>query len=286
MIMKYNCDMKRVYLEITNACNLDCPFCTYEKADSFIDIEDIDDYLKQIRKYCSYIYLHILGEPLLHPQFNRILDLLDNYDMHLQLVSNGTLLHKYPDLLIHKCIRKLSISLHSINNINVPDSYFETVEKLIDSNTEVNIELRFYDTDSLDGRLKGFLDHLHNKYNVTPTSRKSSYRIAEHVYIYHQDLFRWPHIEDETISKIGYCHGGKDMIAINVSGDVTLCCLDPKGYNRIGNLKENSLDEILASGLYHEFLNNISRNRLIFPLCQKCSYRSRFYVENSLKNDR
>ena len=69
-------------------------------------------------KYCNYIYLHIIGEPLLHPDFNEILDILDRYDMHLQLVTNGTLLNRYPDLLRHSCLRKLSISLHSINNID------------------------------------------------------------------------------------------------------------------------------------------------------------------------
>ena len=102
--------MKRIYLEITNACNLNCPFCSYDKGHSFLTLEEIDNYLTQIKEFCDYIYLHILGEPLLHPDFNRILDLLDSKEMHLQLVTNGTLLSRYPDLLRHSCLRKLSIS--------------------------------------------------------------------------------------------------------------------------------------------------------------------------------
>ena len=61
--------MKRVYLEITDACNLRCPFCTYEKKDHFMSLEQIDDYTSQIKPFCDYLYLHILGEPLLHPDF-------------------------------------------------------------------------------------------------------------------------------------------------------------------------------------------------------------------------
>ena len=65
--------MKRVYLEITNACNLNCSFCTNKKGTNFMSLDDIDNYLNQIKEFGNYIYLHVLGEPLLHPNFNEIL---------------------------------------------------------------------------------------------------------------------------------------------------------------------------------------------------------------------
>lgn len=278
--------MKRVYLEITNACNLDCPFCSYTKAGEYMDIEDIDDCLIQIKQFCNYIYLHILGEPLLHPEFNRILDLLDEYGMYLQLVTNGTLLDKYPDILDHACLRKLSISVHSVKDVDVSDSYFETINRLIESETDKAIELRFYDRNRLDDKLNAYLDELYGRYEIKETSRDGSYKLNDHTYIYFQELFRWPHIEDETISEYGYCHGGTDMIAINVKKDVTLCCLDPLAHNAIGNLEKSSLKQILNSELYNSYLENIRNKRLIFPLCQKCSYRSRFDLKNSLQDDR
>ena len=74
--------MKRVYLEITDACNLRCPFCAYEKGNSFMSLDQIDDYTSQIKPFCNYIYLHILGEPLLHPDFEKILDILDHAACH------------------------------------------------------------------------------------------------------------------------------------------------------------------------------------------------------------
>lgn len=96
-----------------------------------MSLDDIDNYLNQIKEFGNYIYLHVLGEPLLHPSFNEILKLLDDKGFKLQLVTNGILLNKYPDLLTHECLRKLSISLHSINNINVSDDYFDYILKLI-----------------------------------------------------------------------------------------------------------------------------------------------------------
>ena len=47
--------MKRIYLEITNACNLDCPFCTNEKGNNYLSIEEIKKYLPQIKEYTDNI---------------------------------------------------------------------------------------------------------------------------------------------------------------------------------------------------------------------------------------
>ena len=267
--------MKRVYLEITNSCNLNCSFCTYEKGHNFLNVQEIDDCLNQIKAYCNYIYLHILGEPLLHPNFNEILDLIDSKDMYLQLVSNGTLLYKYPDLLDHKCLRKLSISLHSVNNTGINNSYFDTINELIDNNKST-IELRFYDKENLDDSLKNYLSYLEDKYSFKVTSKDNSYKLKDNVYVYFEKFFKWPDINDEFISYEGTCHGAIDMIAINSNLDVCVCCLDPKAYNLIGNLKENSLKEIVGSNKYKEYVDGFKNNKIISELCSKCSYRLRF----------
>ena len=268
--------MKRVYLEITNACNLNCPFCTYEKGNLFLSLKQIDDYTDQIKKYCNYIYLHILGEPLLHPDFDSILDILDKKDFNLQLVTNGTLLYKYPNILNHKCIRKLAISIHSINNIDVNEDYFNNINKLIEINNNKNIELRFYNVSNLDNKLANYLNDLKNKYGFTITSKTNSYKLKDNIYIYFEDLFRWPNINDPFISNIGKCRGAIDMIAINSNCDVTLCCLDPNAFNSIGNLKKNTLDEIINSDLYKKYCDDIKNGKLTSDLCARCTYRLRF----------
>lgn len=267
--------MKRIYLEITNACNLNCPFCTYEKGNNYLDINTINNYLDQIKEYCNYIYLHILGEPLLHPNFNEILDLLDSKQMHLQLVTNGILLYKYSNLLDHSCLRKLSISLHSINNIDIEDSYFDTIDNLIKDNNKT-IELRFYDKDKLSLKLNQYLNKLNDEYNLKDTSKNNSYKLKDNLYVYFEDLFKWPDINDEVISFNGTCHGAIDMIGINTNADVCICCLDPKAYNKIGNLKENSLKEIIESEEYKKYIEGFKNNKIISELCSKCTYRLRF----------
>ena len=268
--------MKRVYLEITNRCNLDCPFCTYKKGNTYLSIDEIESYIKQIKHYCSYIYLHILGEPLLHPDFNKILNILDENDMQLQLVTNGTLLNQYPDLLNHKCLRKLSISIHSINNLNINKEYYETINNIIEYNNNKTIELRFYDKGNLNKELLNYIDFINNKYQLSPTKKNNSFKIKDNVYLYYEELFKWPDINDEIIGYQGYCHGGIDMLAINHNSDVCLCCLDPLAHNKIGNLKVNTLKEIIESDKYKNIIDNFRQRNIICDLCSKCSYRLRF----------
>jgi len=268
--------LKRVYLELTNACNLNCSFCSNPKGNRFLDIKQIDNYLIQIKEYCNYIYLHILGEPTLHPDFNEILNLLDKYDFNLQLVSNGTLLNKYPDLLNHKCLRKLSISIHSVSNLDIENSYFETIDNLINNNTNTKIELRFYDKYNLSKDIQNYLDRLKEKYAFEITSKDNSYKLKENTYIYFEDLFRWPNINDPFISNTGTCHGAIDMIGINSNSDVTICCLDPYAHNKIGNLNNDSLKNILNSKEYLKYIDEFRNNKITSDLCSKCSYRLRF----------
>lgn len=267
--------IKRIYLEITDSCNLNCPFCTNSKGSSFMSFEDIADSIDQIKEVCDYIYLHVLGEPLLHPDFEKILDLLDEKNIKLQLVTNGTLLKNYPSITSHSCLRKLSVSLHSINNIDVDDSYFRYIDKLIEQETDAVTELRFYGSE-LDNKLSSYLRQLENRYNFTGTSKNRSYRLKNGVYVYFEDFFRWPDINDAEISDTGKCLGASSMLAILHNGDVTICCLDPKGHNRIGNIKEKSLSDIISSDLYKNTVSNFRNGRLSFELCRKCSYRLRF----------
>lgn len=268
--------MKRVYLEITNACNLNCPFCTNDKGQTFMSLKAIDNYLDQIKEVSDYIYLHVLGEPLLHPDFNKILDLLDAKNLWLQLVTNGTLLYRYPDLLKHKCLRKLSISLHSINNLDINTNCFKTINSLIENNNDRIIELRFYDLNKLDDKLNSFLAILKEKYAYKNTDKKQSFKLKDKVYIYHQDMFNWPNINDAYIGEKGMCHGLKDQIAILHNGVVSACCLDTYGINKIGDLNTNSLKEILASETYQKALLALNKQQLILPLCKHCTYRLRF----------
>ena len=267
--------IKRVYLEIIDACNLSCPFCTLPKGASFMSFEEIKDYVKQIKEYCSYLYLHMLGEPLLHPDFERILDLLDEEGMKLQLVSNATLLKEYPGLFEHPCLRKCSLSLHSLDHYEKQEEVLSHVRTLLESDHKCTLELRLYDRKHLSASLQAFWRELEEKYGLSPTKRRNSFQLLENTFLYEEELFDWPDIHEDVISLRGRCRG-EDMLSINVHGEVTICCLDPFAQNSLGNLHEKSLRDIVSSKEYQNMIRSLRGEEELSPLCSRCRYRLRF----------
>ena len=65
---------QQIYLEITNCCNLHCPFCPLEeRSKKVMSLEQFRIITKKIKPYTDSIYLHVKGEPLLHPEFKEII---------------------------------------------------------------------------------------------------------------------------------------------------------------------------------------------------------------------
>ena len=68
---------KKIYVEITNVCNLNCSFCSrLNRKQEFITLNRIEHLFNEIKEYTDYIYLHVKGESLLHPQLEEIIDLV------------------------------------------------------------------------------------------------------------------------------------------------------------------------------------------------------------------
>ena len=271
--------IKRIYLEITNSCNLNCPFCEAQKKHDFMSLDLIHRNLTQIKTICDYVYLHVLGEPLLHPEFDHILDICDELKLNVQLVTNGTLLFKYPNILKHPSLRKLSISVHSIDHQKVDERYFTTLNHLIEEIGQCDhqfLELRFYDFGHLNGNAKEYHSYLQNHYAFKETNKKASFLIAKHCFVFYQELFHWPCIDDPIIGTQGKCHGALEMLGILANQDVIICCLDAEGHTKIGNLNEQTLTEVIQSDAYLNIYNHLLQGELVNPLCQRCTYRLRF----------
>ena len=67
---------KKIYLEITNNCNLNCSFCIKNSSpNKFRTENDFKIILNKLKGYTEYLYFHLLGEPLLHPNINEFIDI-------------------------------------------------------------------------------------------------------------------------------------------------------------------------------------------------------------------
>ena len=118
---------QKVYLEISNLCNLSCAFCpgTRRKPKRMTQ-EELDILLPRLRPWTDFLYFHLMGEPLCHPQLESFLESAGKQGFKVILTTNGTLLEQQQSLLLRsEALHKVNISLHAFeaNDLAMP---FET----------------------------------------------------------------------------------------------------------------------------------------------------------------
>ena len=126
---------RKVYLEISNICNLSCRFCPGTKRPKkALSEEEFSVLLPQIRPYTDYLYFHLMGEPLLHKQLARFLELAGSHGFKVILTTNGTLLKKQQEMLLaspalHKIMlgRSCRLSSPSSRSVTITIPFWATV---------------------------------------------------------------------------------------------------------------------------------------------------------------
>ena len=106
---------RKVYLEISNVCNLRCHFCPGTKRTPHVmDEQDFTVLATKLRPWTDYLYFHLMGEPLCHPHLARFLQIAGQLGFKVILTTNGTLLAKQQSVLLDSPgLHKVNISLHA-----------------------------------------------------------------------------------------------------------------------------------------------------------------------------
>jgi MoaA/NifB/PqqE/SkfB family radical SAM enzyme len=66
----------RVYVEITNICNMHCSFCHgHSRPARQMTEGEYAHILEQLKGKTDYIYHHLMGEPLVHPLLPRFIEM-------------------------------------------------------------------------------------------------------------------------------------------------------------------------------------------------------------------
>lgn len=273
---------KKIYIEITNNCNLNCSFCSKDVRKKMeMSVSNFESILKKIKDYTSYIYLHVKGEPLIHSNLDSILSICDKYKMFVNITTNGVYLKKCEKILSsHSCIRQLNISLHSENKDNEYfDNVFEVCKRL---SSKMFISYRIWTLNNLnfDFKSTSIVEKIINFYNLSSNVVDKLYsdksiKIDFNTYVDKDNLFEWPSLKND-FSIDGFCYALKTHIAILVDGTVVPCCLDSSGCIILGNIFKDSLEDILSSSLYSSLLEGFRNNKSVHPLCKKCNFRNRF----------
>ena len=286
---------KKIYIEITNVCNLACDFCPQTKRTAeFMDYDTFAKILDQIKDHTDSIYLHVKGEPLLHPDLGLFLDLCKGKGFQVNITTNGTLIHQVKEVLLTKpAVRQINFSLHSVEKTLGTQGREEYWKRILSfakeamQKTEIFISLRLWnlnensELDFLQSISRELLDMIEKEFSWSWQKHEGTLglkgiKLGERVYLNQDYQFSWPDLTLEEESRTGFCYGLRHQAAILVDGTVLPCCLDSEGVLNLGNIKKNTFSEIIESKRARQILDGFTKRQAVEELCRKCGYRKRF----------
>ena len=251
----------RVYVEITNICNRSCSFCPGTKRPlRRMTLKEFDTVTDRLSGVTEYLYYHVMGEPLTHPELPAFIRLAKAKGFKSAITTNGTLLPLRGRELMEAGVYKVNISVHSFEDGDAADAHGKYLDGILDfadeaSQNGVLTVLRLWNLDghgeALGGNNPRTLDYLRARFPDTgETPWKFSargVRLRDKLHLEYGDRFEWPDMEAEDRGGGVFCYGLKDHFAILCDGAVVPCCLDREGAITLGNIYESTPEKILTS---------------------------------------
>ena len=271
----------KAYVEISNICNLSCSFCPGTKREPRrMTVEEFAIILDKLYGYVEYLYFHLLGEPLCHPELETFLKLASNRGFRVTLTTNGTLIDKKREMLLQTDFYKIVFSLHSFEANSITESLQKYLENCFLFGKELNgksiVVYRLWNEGGMNSLNSDIENKLHEYFTDNWQESRNGIKIAERVFLQYGDKFDWPDVNSVNEKENVFCYGLRDQIGILADGTVVPCCLDNDGTLSLGNIFKDTLDEILSSQRAQNIYNGFSNRCASEELCRKCTYVRKF----------
>lgn len=274
--------LRKVYLEITNRCNLRCAFCPGTRRPlRDLTLPEFDLLTDRLRGHTEFLYFHLMGEPLLHPLLGEFLARAGEKGFRVILTTNGTLLDRRGEaLLAAPALHKVNLSLQAAggNPGLDPETYLDTVCAFGQEAAArgILVSYRLWNLKhGVNPKNDPILSRLEKIFPGPWEENSRGVRLGERVYLNWGEEFQWPDLAGEPRQVVG-CYGLKDQIGVLCDGTVVPCCLDHEGDVPLGNLFTQDLEEILNGPRAVALREGFLHRKAVEPLCRTCGYAGRF----------
>lgn len=305
--------------DITNYCNLNCIFCSASAKchKGLIDEPNAEKIAEKIISW-GIKYVSIRGgEPMIVKQISKVIKLLSNSGIFVEIVSNGTGFNKEFFDSISECNKKLiriKISLDSPNEdkndkIRGKGSYHNAITSMenckrygwnyrvqmvvVNSNKDqitdmynlvqskgatsfgIYLVLPFGRGNKIDKVIidESILDQVLYIQKTQKDTKFEKFALGLDDFKFFKYLYENIDFEEKLSEKISVlkCNGGKTRINIDQNGDCYPCDLMKYDMFKMGNILNDSFEEIWHSSSVQEF-NKISRKTK--NKCKSCKYKN------------
>lgn len=270
----------KAYLEITNVCNLNCGFCHGTKRPPrFMSVGEFKTAAGRLRPFAEYLYFHLMGEPLLHPQLATFFGIAADMDFKVIITTNGTLLkEKAPVLLSAPALHKVSISLHSFEANEGGRSFSDYVDDCLEfcraaSDCGKICVLRLWNLGGYNALNSALINRIKSFFGPTEWDKtRTGYRIKDRLFLEWGKHFEWPDIDLPPLGGNHGCYGLRDQVGVLCDGTVVPCCLDADGVIALGNIFDEGIEAILQRERAKALKLQLQNGNVKEPLCIRCGF--------------
>ena len=267
-------------IELTNRCNLNCIMCPRQgmtRAIGDMPLELFNKIVDQLKGKTEIAILHLLGESLLHPNLFEMIDYCRKIGIRTVLSTNATLLNEQrAQKLLNS---KLDILLLSFDGFS--QKTYEKIRQGADFNKVVEniksfllmknapypfIIVQMIEMKDTQDQIKDFLDFWRD-YKVRALVKPFTHWQGDVESI--KKLVANPH---EVIKSNAICDRLWMWLTVLADGTLIPCCRDYDGKYSMGNLKEQTIQEVWNGEKMIEFRKKYLQGRDKIDICKTCDY--------------
>lgn len=283
---------KKVYLEISNICNLKCSFCpAVERGEMQISEQHFTERLLKVSPWAERVCLHVMGEPLAHPLLQRFIEIAEQHKVDLEITTNGTLLNlTTTQALLNSTVKQVNFSLQSfLDNFPEasPEKYIEKILNFVEQafvkrpDLYTNLRLWGHGSEGFENDTEMVLQKVERRFAVVINRNvdvgfKKSKNVKNRLYIHFDSRFNWPDLRRPVLSEKGSCYGLRSHVAVLSDGAVVPCCLDKEAGMQLGSIDHQDLLQIIDSPKAKNIRKGFEQGLLQEELCRRCGYATRF----------
>ena len=282
---------EKIYVEISNVCNLQCDFCPeVVREKDVMGPELFRRVIADAAPLAEQVCLHLMGEPLTHPLFFEYVAICAEHELPVNLTTNGTLLSEpRAAALLHPIVRQLNFSIHSFAS-NFPgqdigpylEKIFAFTRRAFEVRPDLYINYRLWNlTETAESGNDDVIARVERAFGVEiekriDVRRQKGRHVLNRLYLNFDTRFDWPNPSSPLISETGTCRALSSHIGILSDGTVVPCCLDKEGVIPLGDAKRRTLGDILNDERAAAMAYGFQEGRLVEDLCRRCTFISRF----------
>lgn len=282
-------------IEPTTSCNLRCPQCpsglrSFTRDTGMLDIAMFEKLVEDNYQTLLYLLLYFQGEPYLHPQFFDLVKVAANRDIYTATSTNAHYLN--PENAKKTVMSGLDRIIISIDGVTAEsykkyriggslDKVLEGTKNLVAAKKEEKSNTPFI--------IWQLIVFSHNEHEIEAVKQMGKDMGVDQVAIKTAQVYDEEGAEDllpqneklnryQSTDNLQLKNPMKDecwkmwhSCVITWDGFVVPCCFDKDASYQLGNIQENSLENIWQGQKYQAFRNTLWKGRKNIPICTNCS---------------